>query len=117
MHGDADVRMMCAPPFGVPVIYGAGDAARETSGLFSETESPSDYGSFVRDPQLLMTDAADLALLSTFVVVPTADVEGDGALVGLKEDEALIVDGRNYQVRNFGPIEDGRMTRIRLAKG
>lgn len=105
------IGMLERGPMSVDVVFGA----NSTKGFFGTSESGSEYGGVSPAPMLHQAEGAELALQRSEVFVYAGRFAPGGPLASLGEDDAITVDGVSYRVRTFGPTEDGRIYRIRLA--
>jgi hypothetical protein len=92
--GDADLPAFFGD-MGVPVAIGGA----RTTGLLDENQV-----------QMVSASGTVVNVTQTTVLIPT------GTLAGLAQDAAITVAGVGYKVRNFSPVDDGRLTEITLAK-
>lgn len=105
------IGMLERGPMAVTVTFGA----NSTKGFFGTSESGSEYGGVAPSPMMEPAEGAEMGLIRSEVFVYAARFAQGGPLASLGEDDTLVVDGVSYKVRTFGPTEDGRIWRIRLA--
>jgi hypothetical protein len=93
--GDTDLPAFFGD-LGVPVVLGPS----RTKGLFNQTQ--------------LERVAAETGALEN--ITDTTVVVATGTVTGLVQDAAITVDGVAYVVRDWAPLDDGRLTEIRIAR-